>query len=78
LPLPGICRRFKSLQLANGFERAALAKKLRAKGQVLPAQKPAHELCGRYGCDLPAQFTQGQAMNAGEQAAVAPFGLTRC
>jgi len=37
-------RNFKALQLADHFERAVLASHLRARGDVLPAQEPLHEL----------------------------------
>ena len=48
--------RLETLQLANDFERAAFAEKLRAGRDVLPAQQPAHELRGRDGLDLAAQI----------------------
>jgi hypothetical protein len=75
LAFPSIRRRLKTLQLAEDFQQAALTRDLRARSQVLPAQEPAHELRGRYRLDLLAQFSYREAVNAGEQAAVAPFGF---
>ncbi len=63
------------MQLADHFERAVLASHLRARGDVLPAQEPLHELGGGDWGNLLAQGGDGEAVNAGEQAALAPFGF---
>ncbi len=73
LLFPGSCRRFESLQLLQRFERAALAEQARLRRDVLPAEQPAHELRGSHGLNLFAQRSQREAVNAREQAAVAPF-----
>ena len=73
--LPGIGGNLESLQLAKDFERAMLAAHLRAGSDMLPAQQPVHELRGRYRLDLLAQRGDRQAMNASQQAALAPLGL---
>src|SRR5437879_3360455 len=72
---PGIGWRFKTLQLAQNFQRAALSDELRAGSSVLPAQKPAHELRRRDRLHLLAQFAEGEPMDAREQTALAPFDL---
>src|SRR5258706_90985 len=43
-PLPRARRNLKSLQLANHFQRPVLAPNLRTRSNMLPAQKPVHEL----------------------------------
>jgi len=78
LLLPGICRRFESLQLLQRFEGAALAEQARFRREMLPAEQPAHELSGGDGLDLFAQRSEREAMNAGEQAALAPFRFAVC
>src|SRR5690348_1934363 len=75
LALPGVCGGFEALQLLQSFQQAAFAEELRAWRQVLPAEEPVHELRGSYGGDLLAQLAEGKAMNAGEEAALAPFGF---
>src|SRR5712691_10265329 len=77
LALPGICGSFEALQLLQRFQQPALAEELRAGRDVLPSEDPVHELGGRYGGDLLAQLAERQAMNAGEEAALAPFELMR-
>src|SRR5215470_10562478 len=73
LPLPCVGGNFESLELSEDFERGTLTLRLRSRGDMLPAQEPAHELSGRDRLDLLAKRGDRQAMNAGEQAAVAPF-----
>src|SRR5208337_5139863 len=75
LPLPGIRRNFESLQLPQNFERSSFARDLSAWGQVLPLQQPLHELSRGHRLDLLAQGCDGQAVDAGEQPALAPFDL---
>src|SRR5712691_2614330 len=75
LALPGICGGLEALQLLQSFQQAAFAQELRAWRQVLPAEEPAHELRGSYRGDLLAQLAERQAMDAGEEAALAPFGF---
>src|SRR5208282_5854908 len=73
--LPRAGRDFKSLQLADHFKRAVFAAHLRTRSDMLPSQQPTHELRGSDGGDLLAQGGNGQAMNASQQAALAPFGF---
>src|SRR5271167_1319766 len=75
LAFPGISGGFITLKLTNRFECAALAEKLRARSDVLPAKQPVHELGGSYGLDLLAEPAECEFVNAGEQAALAPFGF---
>src|SRR5208282_4787884 len=72
--LPGIRGNLESLQLAKDLERAMLAAHLRAGSDMLPAQQPVHELCRGDRLDLLAQRGDRQAMNASQQAALAPLG----
>src|SRR5712692_4972545 len=73
LALPGICRRFKALQLTQSFKQTALAEQLGAWRDVLPAKQPVHELRLSYRFDLFSELPEGEAMNAGQEAALAPF-----
>src|ERR1700686_864962 len=73
LAFPGIRRRFKSLQLSQRFEQAALAQQLCARRDMLPTEKPVHELRRSYRLDLLAQLSERKAMDARQQAALAPF-----
>src|ERR1700674_2076079 len=73
LAFPRVCRRFEALQLTQSFEQAALAEQLSAWGDVLPAKQPVHELRRSYRFDLLSESTQGEAMDAGQEAALAPF-----
>ena len=75
LRFPGICGRFKALQLLARFEGPPFAEKLRARSGMLPAQQPVHELGWCYRLDFFAKLSESQAMNAREQAAFGPFGL---
>src|SRR4051812_33750121 len=77
LALPCVGRDLEALHLAERFQRAALAQELRAVRDVLPAEKPAHEDGGGGGLDRLAQFADGQAMDAREQAAFRPLGFAR-
>ena len=74
--LPCIGGYFKTLQLAKDFERAMLAAHLRAGSDMLPAQKPVHELRRRDRLDLLAQRSDRKAMDASQQAALAPLGFS--
>jgi hypothetical protein len=40
---------------------------------VLPSEEPAHELRGGHGRDFLPQSSERQAMDAREQASIAPF-----
>src|SRR2546430_1253758 len=72
--LPGIRRSLEALHLANRFEIAALAKQLRAGSDMLPAKLPVHELRGCDGLNFLAELAEREAMDAREQAALAPLG----
>ena len=50
---------------------------LRASRHVLPAAEESHEVGGGDGFDFLAQAAEGEAMNAGDDAAMAEFGLLR-
>ena len=75
LPLPGIRRNLKPLQLPQHFQRAPLARNLRPRRHMLPAQQPLHELRRRNRLDLLAQRGNSQPMNASQQPPLAPFRL---
>src|SRR6202158_5823424 len=72
LAFPGICRRFKTLQLTQSFEQAALAQQLGAWRDVLPAEQPVHELRRSHGLNLLAELREGKAMEASQEATLAP------
>jgi len=46
-----------------------------AGSKMLPAQEPVHKLRRGYRLNLPAQGGHGEAMNPGQQAALAPLGF---
>ena len=71
--LPGIGGRLESLQLPDDFEHASFSNHLRAWGDVLPAQQPAHELSGSDRLNFLAQRAEREPMNARQQPAIAPF-----
>src|SRR5260370_38414302 len=73
LALPGICRRFKSLQLTQSFEQPTLTQQLGGWRDVLPTEQPVHELRRSAGFNLLAKFTAGRAMDSSKYAALAPF-----
>src|SRR5262244_2831369 len=73
LPFPGAGWDFKSLELAQDLQRAALVANLRARRHVLPAQQPAHEGGRSDGLDLLAQRPQSKAVNARQQSSFRPF-----
>src|SRR5260370_25044621 len=72
---PRARRNLKTLQLANHFKSAVLSPNLCARSDVLPAQKPSHELRRRDWGDLLAQGCDRQAMNARQQTPLAPLSL---
>ena len=49
---------FEALHLTNHFERAALAKKLRARRDVLPVEQPIHELRGSDGVNFFSELSE--------------------
>jgi hypothetical protein len=61
------------LQLTNDLEHTSFTNNLRAWGDVLPSQQPAHELSGSDRLNLLAQRAERKPMNARQQAAIAPF-----
>ena len=73
LALPCVGGNFESLELAEDFKRGTFALQLRSRRDMLPAQEPAQELSGRDRLDLLAKRGDREAMNAGEQATVAPL-----
>src|SRR5438270_11880756 len=79
MALPCIGRNFESLQLSQDLECGALTLHLRFGRDMLPSQQPAHELRRSHRLHLLAKRSHSEAMNAGEQAAVAPFdfGINR-
>ena len=68
-------RDLEALQLADDLHDAIRAVQLRAGRDVLPARQELMELRGGDRLDLAAQAAQSQVMNAGQDAAVAPFDL---
>src|SRR5438105_1129852 len=77
LAFPCDCRELESLELANNFEHAMLAAGLRSESDMLPMQQPTHKCRGSNGLNLLAQRTEGEPMDARQQAAFAPFGDVR-
>ena len=61
------------MQLADDLQRAIDAVELRASGEVLPAVEEGEEGGGGDRLDFAAQASDGEAVNAGEETAVAPF-----
>src|ERR1700722_12867264 len=55
VPLPATGRNFEALQLADDFEGTVFAAELCPGSDMLPAQKPGHELRGGDGSNLLAQ-----------------------
>ena len=74
-PFPRAGWNFKPLQLPDHFQRSMLASHLRTRSEVLPAQKPVHELRCFDRFDLLAQRRNRQAMNASQQTPLAPLGF---
>jgi len=77
LRFPGIRGRLETLDLANRFERAPFAEKLRARGNMLPAKLSVHELRRGNGLDFLSELSERQPVDAREQSAFTPFGLLR-
>src|SRR5439155_10997938 len=77
LSLPGARRQLEPLELADHLEEPVAAVELRPRLHVLPAEEEAHQVGGGDGLDLPAQATEGQAVDAGEEAPLAPLLLAR-
>ena len=73
LGLPGGHRRLVALELFDHGAHAVVAPDLGARGDVLPAQQEADEDDGRHRLDLTAQPPDREAMDTGEQTAVAPL-----
>ena len=71
--LPGAGGDFKALQLAQSFQQSVLAAQVGAGREMLPAQQPVHELGRRYWLNLLSEGCDREAVNAREQAAVAPL-----
>ena len=63
------------MKLSQDFAGAALAEELCTGGHVLPTEEPAQELRGGDRLDFATQPAEGEAMDAGEEAAFAPFGV---
>ena len=61
------------MQLLEDLEKAVDAVELRAAGHVLPAAEEAHEVGCADGLDFLAQAAEGEAMDAGDDAAMAEF-----
>ena len=61
LALPGVGGNFKSLKLPHDLERGALALNLSAGREVLPAQKPLHELGSRDRLNAEKHSSLGRA-----------------
>src|SRR5207244_10105875 len=77
LSLPGARRQLEPLQQADDLEEPVAAVELRPRLHVLPAEEEAHQVGGGDGLDLATQAAEGQAVDARQQAALAPLLLTR-
>ncbi len=73
MPLPTDGRDVVALELSDRLQQAALALQLRARRDVLPAQQEAHEVLRGDRLDLGAQAVERVAVDARQQAAVAPL-----
>src|SRR5439155_15774927 len=63
--------------LADDLEEPVAAMQLRPRLHVLPAEEKAHQVGGGDGLDLPPQAAEGQAVDARQEAALAPLLLAR-
>ena len=66
---------FEAFQFAECVEDALFAGELCLRREMLPAEKPVHELRRRDGLDLFAQGVDGALVDALEEAAFAPLDL---
>ena len=73
LPLDG--RGLEAFELVEGFEDAFFAAELGLRGEVLPGAEPAEVDGGGDGFDLLAEGAEGEAVDALEDAAFAPFDV---
>ena len=73
LPLDG--RRLEAFELVEDLKHAVFAGELRLGREVLPAEQPAHVDGGSDRLDLLAQGGEGEAMDALQDAALAPFDV---
>ena len=71
--LPLDRRGFEAFELVEGFQDALFAGELRLWGEMLPAEQPAQVNGGRDGFHLLAGGGEGEAVDALEDAALAPF-----
>src|SRR5262245_25784190 len=71
LPVPG--GSLEALKLLHESQQPCLAEELGLRMCMLMANQKANELLWRDRSDLAAKPFEGQAMNAGEQASLAPF-----
>ena len=77
LRFPSRRRNFVTLKLAKNLQRAIDPVQLRARRQVLPAKQETHEIGCRNGFNLAPQSSECEAVNASQQAPVAPLGFVR-
>ena len=78
VPLPGAGRNRKAFELLQHGEQpgfAFLPVVVVLHRHALPAEQEAHELRGRHGLDLVALAVAGVAVDADQQAPLAPFFL---
>ncbi len=71
LPLDG--GGFEAFELGERVEEAVLAGELGLRREVLPAEEPAHVGGGGDGLDALAEGGEGEAVDALEEAAIAPL-----
>jgi hypothetical protein len=71
LPLDG--GGFEAFELLDRREDRFFAGELRFGSEVVPVEEPAHEDGGGDGLDLLAERAEGEAVNALQDAALAPF-----
>ncbi len=65
----------KAFELVESFEDAIFSAELGLGGEMLPVEQPAQVDGGSYGFDLLAESAEGEAVDALEDAALAPFDL---
>ena len=73
--LPRRRRQLDALQLRDDLRDPVALVQLRARLHVLPAQQEADEVGRRDRFDLLAQPADGEAMDARQEATLAPVGL---
>ncbi len=74
-PLPFDGGSLEAFELAEGFKDAFFAGELGLRSEMLPVEQPAHVDGGADGFDLFAESRDGAAMDALQDAALAPLDV---